>query len=54
MEIKRIRKGTSGNKERMKAEVCIVLVKKDAVKKRWADYFEGLLNVEEDREVVIV
>ena len=27
---------------------------KEAAKKKWAEYFESLLNVEEDREVGIV
>ena len=44
-EVKRIRKGTSGNEER---------VEKEAVKERWAEYFGSLFNVEEDREAEIV
>ena len=33
-----------------------MLIEKEAVKKRWAEYFEGLLNliVERDREAEIV
>ena len=31
-----------------------MLIKKDAVGKSWAEYFERLLNVEEDREPVVV
>ncbi len=31
-----------------------MLTEKEAVRKRWAEYFEGLLNVEEDREPEIV
>ena len=38
-EVKRIRKGTSGNEER---------VEKEAVKERWAEYFGSLFNVEEE------
>ena len=38
----------------MKTEDGIMLVEKEAVKERWAEYFEGLLNVEEDRKSEIV
>ena len=31
-----------------------MLVEKDAVRKRWAEYFEGLLKVVDDREPVSV
>ena len=31
-----------------------MLVKKQAVKGRWSESFQGLLNVEEDREAEIV
>ena len=31
-----------------------MLVGKEAFKERWVEYFEGLLNVEEDREAEIV
>ena len=48
-ELERIRKGTPGNEERMKADDGIILVEKEAVRERWADYFEGLLNVDEAR-----
>jgi len=53
-EVKRTRKGTSGKEERVKAENGRLLIEKDAVRKRWAEYFERLLNVEEDREPEIV
>ena len=38
----------------MKTEYGIKLVEMEAVKERWAEYFEGLLNVEKDREAEIV
>ena len=47
---RRIRKGTSGNKKMVKIEDFTMLVGKE----RWAEYFEGLFNVEEDREDEIV
>ena len=53
-EVKRIRKGTSRNEERVKAEDGRMLVEKDEVRERWAEYFEGLLNVNEGREAEIV
>ncbi len=31
-----------------------MLIEKEGVTKRWAELFEGLLNVEEDSEPVIV
>ena len=37
----------------MEAEDGTKLVEKEAVKERWTEYFEGLLNVEEDREAEI-
>ena len=45
-EIQRIRKGTSGNEEMVKTEDGTMLVEKEAVKERWVEYFEGLLNIE--------
>ena len=53
-EVKRLRGGASGKEERVKAEDGRMLIEKDAVRKRWAEYFERLLNVEEDREPEIV
>ncbi len=41
-------------KERVKAESGTMVMKKDAVGNRWPEYFERLLNVEEDREPVVV
>ena len=43
-EVHRIRKETSGNKERMKAENGRILVEKEAVQERWEEYFVGLVN----------
>jgi len=53
-EVKRTQKGTSGKEERVKTENGRLLIEKDAVRKRWAEYFERLLNAEEDREPEIV
>ncbi len=49
-EVKRLQKGTSGKEESVKAEDGTMLIEKEAVRKTWAECFEGLLNVEEDRE----
>jgi len=49
-EVKRMWKGTSRKEERVKAKNVRLLIEKDAVRKRWAEYFERMLNVEEDRE----
>ena len=53
-KVERIRKGTSGNKEKVKIADDTMVVEKEAVKVRQAQYFEKLLNVEEDREAKIV
>jgi len=53
-EVKRTRKGTSGKEERVKTEGGRLLIEQDALRKRWAEYFERLLNVEEDREPEII
>ena len=52
-EVKRVRKGKDGKEERVKAEDGTVLVEKQAVEERWAEYFEGLLNEEEESETDI-
>ena len=52
-EVKRVKKGRSGNEETVK-DANGQLVKGDAARKRWGEYFEGLLNVEDDREAVVV
>ena len=44
----------SGNEERMKAEDGPMLIEKEAVKEKKAEYYEGLLKLEEDREAEIV
>ena len=51
-----MRKGATGKEERVKAEDGTLLVDKGAVERRWAEYFEDLLNVEDlnEDEVVIV
>ncbi|KAK7907805.1 hypothetical protein WMY93_016417 [Mugilogobius chulae] len=53
-EVKRVRKGVSGREERVKTEDGRMLNEGNEVRKRWAEYFERLLNVEEDRDAVIV
>uniref|UniRef100_A0A8C8DHP6 ribonuclease H n=1 Tax=Oryzias sinensis TaxID=183150 RepID=A0A8C8DHP6_9TELE len=52
-EVKRVRKGVSGREEKVKTEDGRMLNEGNAVRKRWAEYFERLLNVEEDRDAVI-
>ena len=53
-EVKRVRKGESGKEERVKAVDGRMLSDVNEVRKRWAEYFERLLNVEEEREAEIV
>ncbi len=53
-EVKRLRKGIYGKEESVKAEDGTILIEKEAVRKRWAKYFEESLNEEEDREPEIV
>ena len=52
-EVRRVRKGGSRTEETMK-DVNGWLLKGNEVKKRWAEYFEELLNVQEDRVADIV
>ena len=52
-EVKRVRKGGSRMEETVKDANGRMLKGNDA-RKRWAEYFEELLNVEEDREAAIV
>ena len=52
-EVKRIRKGGSRMEETVK-DVSGQMLKGNDVRKRWAEYFGELLNVEEDREANIV
>ena len=53
-KVQRTRKETSGNEEKVKRDNGTMLVEKKAVKERWVEYFDGLLNVEEDREADII
>ena len=53
-EVKRVRKGESKREETVKDENGQLLVEGGAVRKRWAEYFKRLLNVEDDREAKIV
>ena len=48
-----MRKGGSRTEETVK-DVNGRLLRGNEAKKRWAEYFEALLNVQEDREAVIV
>ena len=52
-EVKRVRKGGSRMEETVKDVNGRMLRGNDAMK-RWVEYFEELLNVEEDREAAIV
>ena len=52
-EVKRVRKGGSRMEETVK-DVNGRMLKGNDARKRWAEYFEELLNVEEDREAVVV
>ena len=51
-EVKRLRKGESGREETVK-DASGNLLKGDAARVRWAEYFESLLNVEDEREARI-
>ena len=52
-EVRRVKRGHSGNEETVK-DVNGRVVKGDAARKRWGEYFEGLLNVDDDREAIVV
>ena len=52
-EERRVRKGGSMTEETVK-DVNGRLLEGNEVRKRWAEYFEELLNVQEDREADIV
>ena len=52
-EVRRARKGGSGMEETVK-DVNGRLLRGNEARKRWAEYFEELLNVQEDREADIV
>ncbi|MCP4254321.1 MAG: hypothetical protein GY775_13120, partial [Candidatus Scalindua sp.] len=53
-EVKRVRKGETGSEKRVKDLNGQLLVESEDVGKRWAEYFDELLNVEDEREVRIV
>ena len=48
-EVKRVRKGGSRNEETVRDQNGC-LVRENEARKRWAEYYESLLNVEDDRE----
>ena len=52
-EVKRVRRGEEKREVRVKDERGEILVENVQVKRRWAEYFEGLLNVTEEREAEI-
>ena len=52
-EVKRVRKGGSRNEETVK-DGNGRSVKGNEARKRWAEYFESLLNVEDDREADVM
>ena len=52
-EVRRVRKGRSRTEETVK-DVNGRLLRGNEARKRWAEYFEELLNVQEDREADIV
>ena len=52
-EVRRVRKGGSRTEETVK-DVNGQLLKGNEARKRWAGYFEELLNVQDDREADIV
>ena len=49
-----MRKGESGSESRIKDGSGRLLVEEEEIKKRWAEYFEELLNVWDEREANIV
>ena len=52
-EVRRVRKGGLRMEETVK-DVNVRLLRGNEARKRWAEYFEELLNVQEDREADIV
>ena len=52
-KVRRVRKGGSRTEETVK-DVNGRLLRGNEARKRWAEYFEELLNVQEDREADIV
>lgn len=53
-EVKRLRRDEGGREERVRDANGELLVEKGAVRRRWAEYFEGVLNVDDEREARIV
>ncbi|MCP4264721.1 MAG: hypothetical protein GY777_03945, partial [Candidatus Brocadiaceae bacterium] len=53
-EVKRVRKGETGSEKRVKDLNDQLLVESEDVGRRWAEYFDEILNVEDKREVKIV
>ena len=52
-EVRRVKKGGSRTEETVK-DVNGRLLRGNEARKRWAEYFEELLNVQEDKEADIV
>ena len=53
-EVKRLRKGELGGEELVKDRDGGLLVESLDVRRRWAEYFSELLNVEDEREAIVV
>ena len=53
-EVKKVRKGETGKEEVVKDVNGQLLLESGDVRKRWAEYFDDLLNVEDAREADIV
>ena len=53
-DVKRVRKEECGREERVKDANGVMLVERKQVCERWVEHFEGVLNVEDEREAYIV
>ena len=53
-EVKSVRRGESSREERVKGADGQLLVDEGGVRGRWAEYFEELLNVMDNREALVV
>jgi hypothetical protein len=52
--LRRVRKGENGRDEAVKDVNGRLLLERGDVRKKWAEYFEELLNVEDPREAYII
>ena len=53
-EVRRVLKGVQGEEKRVKDKVGNMLVERKAVRHRWAEFFDELLNVQDTVQVSVV